>query len=1151
MCKGKLLIAAVLVLLSIQVEADDNLIRDYYAEPGINPFRDRVNDHFNEHVDPFSGGLQLTFTDLVIPGNGGFDLHINRVYNHPHDELPPYTPYGIGWTMHFGRIVVAQNHADRICTQNQWAVNVLDNPSLELPDGGRHLLVLADYHQPYLISRNWWRADCFDGGQSVLVVSPDGTEYRMTERHTIGGETSLYATRITDANGNRMDITYDVNPSGYIYIEQVSTNDGRLIDYSYTDLSGDTIRLESITANGQTWQYSYSQVPELLVPYQQLTTVTRPDGTSWQYNYYGHRGDGSAGSFALQQMTYPWGGTATYDYDYVYFDPSDGIATTVLAEKQVGGRDIQPGTWTYTYTPGWATGFGYDETWISGPDKSTSYLHFGYSAVGAGDMWAVGLLYIEEVYTPNGDVTDQIVYHWNATPVSNESYRHGRDTLKTDPTTLAPFPIYRRHYRDQRVVETHYQNHDAYGQPTRMVRTASFSEEPDRITDYSYRNTPSTWILGLVEEETLFLDDGSTESWTITRDFDAAGNLLLESEYGVETTFTYTAAGDLATETDALGNTVTYANYHRGIPGMETHPEGVTILRTINNTGTVASETDGRGHTRDYTWDGLNRLTGITYPFGMPVSVSYAADGTTLTRGSYREVQSWDGMRRVIGELREDTALGFAVETTRQYDAAGRMVFESYPGSAQGTSYSYDEVDRIVQESQPGGVTRTYQYPAGNIVDVLDENGQLTTHGYLAVGEMDNRVLEYTLSPEDVATVIYRDARKEPVAVFQGSLDTGGFFRDYEYDSRGFLINEVHPETGVTAYGRDAVGNMTSRQIGQQGVLESFSYDGLNRLTSVTYDDGTDAVHYGYDENDNLTSLENGNIARAYVYDANDNLIEETLSIDGRSYDIAYGINGLDHVQSITYPSGRAVDFAPNALGWETQAGAYASQIQHHPTGLLQSLTLGNGAVTTVDLDARQRVAAIATLATAAGPVVDLTYSYDNWLNGTGIADGIDPTRNRNMLYDGITRLEEAEGEWGTEALIYDHRGNINVRDINGAVQEYYYSGNRLSFRVLPNVAFPFTYDPRGNVTGDGINTYTYDGAGNMVSASTAQGLLTYRYDGEGLQVQRGNTDMVHAHNGLLLGEYDVTGGFREYILVGTQLVARINDEDTVVATTD
>ena len=34
-------------LSSVSAEA----IRDYYAEPGLNPFKGTVNQHFNEHVD--------------------------------------------------------------------------------------------------------------------------------------------------------------------------------------------------------------------------------------------------------------------------------------------------------------------------------------------------------------------------------------------------------------------------------------------------------------------------------------------------------------------------------------------------------------------------------------------------------------------------------------------------------------------------------------------------------------------------------------------------------------------------------------------------------------------------------------------------------------------------------------------------------------------------------------------------------------------------------------------------------------------------------------------------------------------------------------------------------------------------------------------
>jgi hypothetical protein len=34
-----------------------------------------------EHIDPMTGNLPLTFTDLVLPGNAGFDLKIQRIYN--------------------------------------------------------------------------------------------------------------------------------------------------------------------------------------------------------------------------------------------------------------------------------------------------------------------------------------------------------------------------------------------------------------------------------------------------------------------------------------------------------------------------------------------------------------------------------------------------------------------------------------------------------------------------------------------------------------------------------------------------------------------------------------------------------------------------------------------------------------------------------------------------------------------------------------------------------------------------------------------------------------------------------------------------------------------------------------------------------------
>ena len=75
----------------------------------------------NEQVDPASGTLTVVATDLVLPGNAGFNLAVQRVYNSA--VYPDYdsgsTAYeedswaGIGWKLHFGRILHSDSTIDR------------------------------------------------------------------------------------------------------------------------------------------------------------------------------------------------------------------------------------------------------------------------------------------------------------------------------------------------------------------------------------------------------------------------------------------------------------------------------------------------------------------------------------------------------------------------------------------------------------------------------------------------------------------------------------------------------------------------------------------------------------------------------------------------------------------------------------------------------------------------------------------------------------------------------------------------------------------------------------------------------------------------------------------------------------------------------
>ena len=71
---------ALLYLLSAGAYSQTSLL-GYYQELGIDQNRAMRTDHESEIIDPFSGGLTLSYTDMYLPGNGKFDLQISRVYS--------------------------------------------------------------------------------------------------------------------------------------------------------------------------------------------------------------------------------------------------------------------------------------------------------------------------------------------------------------------------------------------------------------------------------------------------------------------------------------------------------------------------------------------------------------------------------------------------------------------------------------------------------------------------------------------------------------------------------------------------------------------------------------------------------------------------------------------------------------------------------------------------------------------------------------------------------------------------------------------------------------------------------------------------------------------------------------------------------------
>jgi YD repeat-containing protein len=1067
-------IAFSLLIFSIQAFAQD-AIPDFYREPGLNPNRSYVNQNFNEHIDPFSGALQHHYVDLHLPGNGGFDLKVIRSYNSASVDPANLDGYqsnaGVGWNIHFGRVL--KNNDTNFCANS--FISVAKNPVLELPDGSRQILATSSSPSTALLmTTQRWKADCIANG--LAVYSPDGTRYDMTQFATVSGGASpypvyaIYTTKITDKNGNYANITY---ASGNAQISSVSTNDGRTVSFTYADSGLYTRRISSISSAGQTYSYGYQPVSQYTGKYY-LAAVTRPGGTSWKYSYNGNLGT-SAGSFAMNRAIYPQGGYVNYGYAYEAFDAqaNPSYRTTVVSSKSVSTG----GSWSFSYAPG-ASG-SFDTTTVSSPAGTTVYKHVGPNYSTSGTVWMVGLLMSKTI----GGVQSES-YEWSKQSISNQNnLRPGQFLLKVDTGAVyAPILTKKTIARSGATHATTYSNFDSYGNAGTITESGTYGG--NRTTSLSYYINTAKWILNQVKNESF---TGSS----VVRSFDSNGNLTSITRDGISTSYDYDGQGNVISATFPRGLVHNYSNFIRGIAQSETQPAGVSLSRTVSDSGNVTTETNGDGRSTYYSYDGLNRVTLINYPVGNNVSISYGAASKAVQRGALQEVTSYDGFGRTIG-----ITLG-GIGRTFTYDALGRKTFESNPGDTSGTRYGYDILDRVTSIVNSDGTSQLISYGAGTKT-IRNERGLTTAYTYRAYGNPDQQFLMSTDTPVAATDLLMTRNSKDLIT----AVTQGGFARGYGYNSNYYLTAVTNPETGTTTYGRDAAGNMTSRSVGASGTT-SYTYDGQNRLTSVVYPGSTPAVTNTYNKTNRLKSANSSTANRTYDYDGNGNLLNETLTIDSKNFTVGYSYNGNDQLSTVAYPnSGSVINYSPNALGRPTQVSGYVTGVTYWPSGQIRQINYANGTVSNYSQNSRLWPSSFSTQKTGTY-LNNNSYTYDGIGNLVTISDSVDSSYNRSLGYDGVNRLTTANGSWGSGSISYSGVGNISNQVFGGSGLSYAYDGNNRLTSISGAKSASYSYDGYGNIVADSSNNYTYDGVPNLrcVNCANPSASTQYQYDGTNQRV--------------------------------------------------
>jgi YD repeat-containing protein len=1128
---------------SVLADGIDEPIPSFYQEPGISRTRDYVNQHGNERIDPYTGKLQWHFVDLFIPGNGGMDLKVQRSYNSQNEDLPEMAPGGLGWTMHFGRVI--RKATVGICDFNQPATRA---PVFELPDGSRRILYTA-LDGLSLISTDFWRGECSlvaPGGLNVF--SPDGTRYEMNSfGHSFGTpantQNTYYVSRITDRNGNSMSISYAFLPNGIYAVTGVTTSDGRSLTFTYQNSA-----IATVTDGSRTWTYVEASNPGLL-GYTFLKEVQRPDGTKWQYEY-NETSTGIPGGYSMRRIVYPSGGAIDYTYDFVFFAQNPSIPRSTVVKQKVASPG---GTWNWTYTPATVPvtvnpdgSFDFqvpptaaqaptvDQTAVVGPDESTTFYHFGYNSAVSGFAYLIGFA------LGNSKPVQNEVFAATPMVISNQVNVRPGGTLVADGVTAAILMSFRAVGRAGESFLYAYGDFDEFGNP-RIVQEQGTNV---RQTNITYFTNPAKWIVrGFRQSETLIDDAG--ESLAMTRTLDSNANVLSETRAGVTTTFTYTAEGDIATRTNARNRTWSYSNYIRGIAQNETQPEGVSISRVVSNAGNITSETDGELATTGFAYDALNRVTAITHALGNPVTVVWTPTSRTITRGLYREALTYDGFGRETRVTHTDTGSSESIVQNYQVDSLGRRVFASYANSSIGTKFTYDQVGRLLlaqNEFNPASSAftsfrrNTYVF---NQIQTLNERGFTYAYVHRSYGDPEKRDLIGVFDPLTgfENTTITRNITGQMTSVVMD-----GVTRSYGYDSRFFLTSTTDPETGLTVLGRDEVGNMTSRQVGTSGIT-TYTYDGRNRQTAISYPAGTPSVALTYFRDDKLKSSDNSVARCDYQYDANKNLLNETLTVGPRTFLMQYTYNGNDALATQVYGSGSTVAYNPDAFSRPRQVAPFVTSVAYHPTGQPSAVAYANGVQTNVGLNPRQWPSSLQI--TKTGNLFNSTYLYDGLGNVTSISDSVDASYNRSMSYDPLDRLAGISGPWGNGVISYDFRGNITGQSFGGLFN-LNYTYNPATQRLLSvsgNRSYSFNYDVYGNVIGNGATTFAYNDAQNMRCANC--GLPTeilYEYDGKNQRIRQRkagvDTFFVYGAAGQLLWEETPNVNLKEYIYLGGKQVA-------------
>jgi YD repeat-containing protein len=598
------------------------------------------------------------------------------------------------------------------------------------------------------------------------------------------------------------------------------------------------------------------------------------------------------------------------------------------------------------------------------------------------------------------------------------------------------------------------------------------------------------------------------------------------------TQYAYDAQANLSTVSNALNQVTTLGGYDaNGRPGTLTDPNGLVISFVYDVRGRLISRTAGT-ETTSYTYDGVGQLLTVTTPSGAGYNYTYDA--------AHRLIDIADNLGNHISYTLD--AMGNrTLEQT--LDVAGNII--------KTHSRVFDALNRLYQDIGAVNQTTTYAYDAnGNVTTITDPLNRQSSRSYDAL----NRLIG-SIDPANGQTGYGYDALDQLIQV----SDPKSLVTQYQKDGLGNLNQQISPDTGTTTRTYDMAGNVLTRT-DAKGQVANYTYDALNRVSGISYAGAPNqSVSYQYDQGSNgighLTGMTDATGVTTYAYDQHSRLTGETVQTHGVVYAKTYGYDAQGRLASLTYPSGRIVNYSFDSMGRINQIATsfngttsiLVSNIAYQPFGGVASFTYGDGQSVKVQSYTRQfdedgRIASF----TLNGRALSIGYDLASQIGS--ITDPLNPLIPATYSYDALSRLTNAVQGTSAQSYGYDANGNRTSQLMGSASTLSYAPGsNRLAGIQIGGLpSQPVTQDANGATVKDLSRQYSYDARGRLMQSTTALGVINYEINAQGLRVRKqvpySNIDTLYHYDGQghLIGE-STTGSSqftREYIYLGDQPVA-------------